>query len=109
MRCLQTEFDIPKFIILTLVSALLAPAATNAAEEATPFPIAGVNPHQRPENAPVITDISRDDDWYKKALHGVEAPYPASLQFLEDQGNWHTPFTHRGMTGRYDIRKWYSE
>ena len=109
MRCPQTESNIPKFITLTLVSILLTPLASNATDDKTPFPIAGVNPQQRPENAPVITDISKDDDWYKDALHGVEAPYPASLQFLEDQGNWHTPFTQRGMTGRYDIRGWHTE
>ena len=27
--------------------------------------------------------------------------------FLEDQGNWYTPFNHPGMTGRYDIRGWH--
>lgn len=42
-----------------------------------------------------------------RALTGGEPPYPASLRFLEDQGAWHTPFTHPGMTGPYDIRRWH--
>lgn len=42
-----------------------------------------------------------------RALTGVEPPYPASLRFLEDQGAWHTPFIHPGMTGPYDIRRWH--
>ena len=71
------------------------------------FPIAGVEPSQRPIGAPVITSVDRDADWYSQALHGVTRPYPSSLRFLEDQGNWYTPFNHPGMPGPYDIRGWH--
>ena len=61
------------------------------ASDESSYPIAGTQPSHRPQGAPVIQ------------------PYPYSLQFLEDQGNWHTPFTHPGMHGRYDIRGWYRQ
>lgn len=76
------------------------------AESERPF-IAGVNPDRRPEGAPKITEMAKDAAWYGHALTGVEAPYPSSLRFLEDQGAWYTPFTHPGMTGPYDIRGWH--
>ncbi len=66
--------------------------------------IAGITPHSRPNGAPVINNINKDNSWYKHALQGISAPYPRSLQFLEDQGNWYTPFTRPGMLGPYDIR-----
>ena len=71
------------------------------------FPIAGLEPWQRPAGAPVITSVERDKAWYARALHGISQPYPASLRFLEDQGNWYTPFIHPGMPGTYDIRGWH--
>jgi len=69
--------------------------------------IAGVNPDKRPENAPVITKAAKPDGWYGRALTGVSQPYPYSLHFLENQGNWFTPFIHPGMPGPYDIRRWH--
>ena len=72
-------------------------------------PIAGLAPYERPNNAPVIKQVLKDDAWYQKALTGVSKPYPSSLGFLEDQGNWYTPFIHPGMRGWYDIRGWYSD
>ena len=69
--------------------------------------IAGVQPDRRPENAPVISSVERDAAWFQRALTGVSRPYPASLRFLDDQGNWYTPFNHPGMTGPYDIRGWH--
>lgn len=72
-------------------------------------PIAGLQPSQRPEGAPVIREVDREPDWYTRALTGISQPYPASLRFLEDQGNWYTPFTRPGMTGRYDIRGWHDQ
>lgn len=69
--------------------------------------VAGTDPSKRPENAPVTTEIQKDGGWYSRALHGVEKPYPYSLKFLEDQGNWFTPFRKPGMTGPYDIRGWH--
>ena len=71
------------------------------------YPVAGTTPYQRPEGAPRIETVERTDDWYAQALTGVSKPYPASLGFLENQGNWYTPFNHPGMPGRYDIRGWY--
>ena len=73
------------------------------------YPIAGLHPQQRPEGAPVIVEVQKPPGWYGQALTGVSQPYPQSLRFLEDQGNWHTPFNHPGMTGRYDVRGWYSK
>lgn len=73
------------------------------------FPIAGTQPSQRPQGAPVITAVERSPDWYRYALTGVSQPYPYSLQFLDNQGNWYTPFNHPGMYGRYDIRGWHSQ
>ena len=84
-----------------LAGAALAPAVAG-------YPIAGVNPQGRPEGAPVILEVRKDPGWYGRALTGISQPYPLSLRFLEDQGNWYTPFNHPGMLGRYDTRGWYS-
>lgn len=89
---------------LHLTIAMLALAGTAAAEG---WPVAGTQPDQRPQGAPVITEFTRDGAWYEQALHGVDQPYPASLKFLEDQGAWFTPFIHAGMPGPYDIRHWH--
>lgn len=69
--------------------------------------VAGTNPAVRPEGAPVITEMKKDSAWYGRALRGVDQPYPYSLKFLEDQGNWFNPFTEPGMTGPYNIRGWH--
>ena len=71
------------------------------------YPIAGLEPDQRPDNAPVITQAEKNDAWYEQALTGISRPYPHSLGFLEDQGNWYTPFNHPGMLNPYDIRGWH--
>jgi hypothetical protein len=70
--------------------------------------IAGVTPDKRPESAPVITEIYKNEKWYARALTGVDAPYPYSLHFLEDQGNWFSPFMSPGMAGPYDLRGWHN-
>jgi hypothetical protein len=80
-----------------------------AASAGSGFPIAGTQPSQRPQGAPVIETVQRSPDWYQHALTGVSRPYPHSLRFLEDQGNWYTPFNRPGMPGYYDIRGWYSQ
>ena len=80
-----------------------------ATSEEGGFPIAGTQPSQRPQVAPVISDVQRTPEWYKHALTGVRTPYPQSLRFLEHQGNWYTPFNHPGMPGRYDIRGWFDQ
>ncbi len=73
------------------------------------YPIAGLQPDRRPAPAPVISQVTKDTQWYRQALNGVIPPYPASLRFLESQGNWYTPFIHPGMTGPYDIRGWHQK
>jgi hypothetical protein len=79
----------------------------NGAEAGTASPpIAGLQPDRRPA-APVVTDVARNESWYARAFTGVEQPYPWSLRFINDQGNWHNPFTTPGMTGPYDIRRWH--
>jgi len=87
--------------LLLICSGVLFSAAASA------YPIAGITPAQRPENAPIIKEFEKSVQWYENALKGVEQPYPASFRFLEDQGGWYTPFNHKGMTGPYDIRNWH--
>ena len=82
-------------------------AALTSSVAASDFLITGSNPSQRLVNAPVITWVQHNPEWYAKALTGVSKPYPFSLLFLENQGNWHTPFVHRGMPPPYDLRGWY--
>lgn len=75
---------------------------------ATPaYPIAGTTPYQRPAGAPTIEWVQHDQTWFKKSLTGVKRPFPRSLYFLDNQGNWYTPFTRPGMPGRYDLRGWH--
>jgi mono/diheme cytochrome c family protein len=71
--------------------------------------VGGRVPNQRPERAPTLETVARDDQWYSQAIHGLTEPYPSSLRFLDDQGNWFTPFTHPGMTGPYDLRNWHHD
>lgn len=97
-----------KLISIALAAGICAPINL-LASETTPYPIAGVHPEQRPEGAPRITELNKNDEWYQSALQGVTSPYPANLRFLENQGDWYTPFTKPGMTGPYDIREWHSE
>jgi hypothetical protein len=73
------------------------------------YPIAGTQPSERPAGAPMIREVRKPEGWFTRALTGISRPYPPSLRFLEDQGNWYTPFNHPGMYGRYDIRGWHSQ
>lgn len=91
----------PKFI---LTAVLLAAWAGSAAAH---FPIAGTAPHARPEGAPQITNDARSPEWMQQALFGISEPFPNSLLFLFDQGNWYTPFNRPGMPGIYDLRGWH--
>ena len=93
-----------RYLVATVLAGLIS---TSGAALGTPAWIAGLHPDHRPEKAPVITTVKKDGAWYQHALTGVIPPYPASLHFLESQGNWYTPFNHPGMTGRYDIRGWH--
>ncbi len=90
-----------------LISALLGQSALSASLGG--YPIAGTRPSERPAGAPVIREVQRSADWYRGALTGISRPYPASLGFLEDQGNWYTPFNRPGMLGRYDLRGWHGQ
>ncbi|HHJ18308.1 MAG TPA: hypothetical protein ENJ84_00520 [Gammaproteobacteria bacterium] len=86
---------------------LLVSATASAADRN--YPIAGIKPYARPAGAPVVNAVVHRQDWYNHALTGVTRPYPESLHFLENQGNWYTPFTRPGMRGRYDIRHWHTQ
>ena len=87
------------------VIAMAMAAPTMASADG--YPIGGTTPYQRPVGAPIITAVNHNGTWYQQALTGVVSPYPASLRFLEDQGNWYTPFNHPGASGPYDIRGWH--
>lgn len=91
-----------------LISPLIIATLMAGAAWAEGYPVAGLTPSTRPDGAPVITVMTKAADWYAKALTGVEPPYPNSLRFLEDQGNWYSPFLRPGMIGPYDIRHWHS-
>ncbi len=71
------------------------------------YPIAGTIPDQRLSGAPVLNKVDHSSAWYQRALTELSPPYPASFHFLENQGNWYTPFVHPGMTGPYDLRHWH--
>lgn len=73
--------------------------------------IAGEKPYERPANAPTIVDTGakKSKAWYDVAVTGVSRPFPYSLSFLDDQGNWYTPFNRAGMTSGYDIRNWHKQ
>ncbi|MCL2887299.1 MAG: hypothetical protein FWF20_11085 [Betaproteobacteria bacterium] len=87
---------------------MAASGAVLAAEAASePSFIAGTAPDRRRTDVPTIKVAPPLDE--KRALHGVEQPYPASLGMLRDQGAWYTPFTRPGMTGAYDIRGYHRQ
>lgn len=71
------------------------------------YPVAGTEPSRRPIGTPVIEWVRHDKAWYEHALTGIQKPFPRSLFFLDNQGDWYTPFNHPGMRGRYDIRGWH--
>ena len=71
--------------------------------------VAGVQPDQRPANAPVIKEMQKNRAWYDNAVTGISPPFPASFKFLDFQGNWYSPFIRPGMIGRYDIRGWHQK
>ena len=96
-----------KPLVLAVVVSSVFCALGSFASVVAGYPIAGVTPYQRPAGAPVIQEVDKSGGWYSRALTGISQPYPNSLRFLEDQGNWYTPFNRPGMPGRYDIRGWY--
>lgn len=96
-------------MISTRMRSIVWCAVVPACAAHAQLPVAGIAPDRRPENAPVITKLEHDSAWYRRALTGIERPYPWTLKFLDDQGAWDTPFVHPGMTGPYDIRGWHRE
>lgn len=93
-------------------AGVAVPPPVKPAEPWVPIPgvrvVGGRVPSQRPVEAPPQpAQPFKNDQWYRRAVVGVERPYPSSFQFLDDQESWYTPFTHPGMTGPYDIRNWH--
>jgi hypothetical protein len=66
--------------------------------------VAGLAPNQRPAGAPVIQEFALSAGWRAQSLAGVSEPVPASLDFIDSQGAWYTPFNQPGMPGYYDLR-----
>lgn len=94
------------WLLAPLFAFSALPWATQAQETSAAYPVAGLTPWQRPTPAPRLT---ADPPLNRKiALHGVSEPVPASIRFLDNQGGWHTPFTHPGMPGPYDLRGWHA-
>lgn len=83
------------------------PDSAMAVDPAAASFVAGLAPHQRPQAAPAIRAFAPDADWRARALTGVTAPLPPSLNFLDQQGAWYTPFNRPGMPGYYDLRQWH--
>ncbi len=100
------EITLKKSLCMVLLAGVVH-GGMGMAMAQSDYPIAGMKPDERPADAPSITSVAKDAAWYQKALTGVEPPYPSSFRFLEDQGNWYTPFNSPGMTGPYDIRDWH--
>lgn len=86
---------------------IIMSSASSLASAGYGYPVAGSEPWQRPQGAPVIEWVNHDRRWYEEALTGINQPYPRSLWFLDNQGNWHTPFNRPGMTAPYDLRGWH--
>ncbi len=90
-----------------LIALLLFSACAWAQTPSEPLYISGLNPDKRPAQAPATTGFT-PVGMSNTALKGVEGEPAASLQFLNNQGAWFTPFTRPGMTGPYDIRGWHT-
>jgi hypothetical protein len=96
-----------KSVCSAFLAVIFSTAVSSHADE--PYPIAGTQPDSRPAGAPVIEWVRHDQAWFKHALTGIHPPFPRSLYFLDNQGNWYTPFNHPGMTGPYDLRGWHKK
>jgi len=66
--------------------------------------VVGLTPNQRPADAPVIREFMPSANWRSQSLVGISEPIPESLDFLDSQGAWYTPFNRPGMLGYYDLR-----
>ena len=94
--------------IATAQVLALAISAAGSVTMADEVVVGGLTPSVRPADAPTIYGVHFGADWYRRALVGVSQPYPKSLFFLDNQGEWYTPFTRPGMPGVYDIRGLHS-
>ena len=92
------------------VSQIVAIFAINTGTFAGDYPVAGISPQQRPQAAPVISQlpVSRQEQIKASGLTGISQPTPTGLNFLDNQGNWYTPFTRPGMLPPYDLRGWHN-
>ena len=97
------------FQISLILFAVSSAFGTQGLAEDWNYPVAGTTPWQRPQGAPTIEWVHHDRAWYQHALTGISPPYPRSLYFLDNQGNWYTPFNHPGMLPPYDIRGWHKK
>lgn len=93
-----------KYIFTGLLPAVLFGSSLVLAEEF----IGGTTPSVRPARAPVIETFAMTREDEKTFFHGVSKPYPPSLMFVNKQGAWFTPFSHPGMSGKYDLRDWHN-
>lgn len=91
--------------VLFLLSYILLGLVSSAVQAVSNYPVAGLTPDVRPDGAPRLINEHPIDATH--ALHGVPAPRPAGLEFVEGQGGWYTPFTRPGMPGPYDLRSWH--
>ena len=66
--------------------------------------VAGVAPHRRPLNAPVVATYTVPADTLTTYLHGVEKPVPPNVRQAVESGAWFMPLRHPGMTAPYDLR-----
>ena len=95
--------------LLKTLSCLFIFFSVSSATAESEYPIAGVTPWERPAGAPIIQWVQRDKAWFEKALTGISQPYPRSLFFLDNQGNWYSPFNRPGMLPPYDLREWHQQ
>ena len=96
-----------KTISTSLIWLFIFSTTASSSAMAADYPVAGTAPWQRPVGAPVIEWVQHDRIWYEQALTGINTPYPRSLYFLDNQGDWYTPFNRPGMPMPYDLRKWH--
>ena len=98
--------NLNRWLTLSFAALLNLTPGTITVHAAETAPTAGLSPWQRPAGAPrTATAPPREPT---RALYGIATPIPASLKFLDDQGNWYTPFTEPGMPAPYDLRSWHS-
>jgi hypothetical protein len=88
---------------MILVTGIVCVASVAASAE--PQVVGGLTPDRRPEGLPRVVATGFTEEGWKRALHGIAEPHPASIdKWLDDQGGWYTPFTLPGMAAPYDIR-----